>query len=215
MKSEETYRIEEIITLATWKRGRIGCSEVGLGDAGIVDYITIDLTGDRLVRCYELKVSREDFKSDAKKTFIGDLNFYVMPTELYGSVRNLIEPGVGCWCIDRDGKAVRKKPAKRVKCTLDRGYITTRILLALQREHLKYVERDWQTRQLDRAVDDYSGAKLSVGSVVMYNRKRWSISEISRKRIDTVLMPIVRLSPYGWIGEEVEAKPGSVKLIST
>ena len=76
-KSQKTYWMEEIITLATWKVGQIGCAEVGLGDEGIVDYITQELGGDRTIRCYELKITKSDFLSDAKKTFIGDYNFYV------------------------------------------------------------------------------------------------------------------------------------------
>ena len=82
MKSEKTYELEEIITLATSRANRIGCPEVTLDDNGIVDFICMDLDGEKIVRCYELKITKSDFLSDAKKTFIGEFNYYVIPSEL-------------------------------------------------------------------------------------------------------------------------------------
>lgn len=213
MKSEETYRLEEIITLATWEPGVVGCAEVGLGDDGIVDYVTMEIGKERTIRCYELKITRSDFLSDAKKTFIGDFNFYVIPTELWGQVMNRIEPGIGCWCVDPDGTVRKMKRATRKKCTVNRGYVLTRILLALEREHLKYVERDWQERQLSRNVTDYSGAGIAVGARVMWRGKPWTVASIIRKRVDTVLTPICSLEPLGWRGQPEEAKPAALKLV--
>ena len=185
MKSDKTYEMEEIITLATWKLGRCGCAEVGLGDEGIVDYISIELGGERIVRCYELKITKSDFLSDAKKTFIGEYNFYVIPSALWMSVKNYIEPGIGCWCIEPDGTAVRKKSAKRRECKLPKGYITLRIMQCLERDHMKYVERDWYERQSKRPVTDRTGQELAVGDVVAYQGRDWRISDIRRVRDGT------------------------------
>lgn len=213
MKSEETYRLEEIITLATWEPSIVGCAEVGLGDEGIVDYVTMELGKQRTIRCYELKITRSDFLSDAKKSFVGDYNFYVIPTELWGQVMNLIEPGIGCWCIDRDGTVHKMKRATKKACKLNRGETLMRILMALERDHLKYVERDWQERQLSRKVTDYSGGAIEVGSRVTWHGSQWIVSAITRKRVDTVLTPICTLTPIGRDAPQESAKPAALKLV--
>lgn len=145
MKSDKTYQLEETIALATWKPGQIGCPEVGLGEAGIVDYVTMEMTGGRVVRCYELKITKEDFTSDAKKTFIGDYNYYVIPTSLWNAVRSRIEPGVGCWCIDNRGQATCMLDSERCECALDRSYVARRIIHALRREHGKIDRERWES----------------------------------------------------------------------
>ena len=202
LKSEKTYEMEEIITLATWKLGRCGCAEVGLGDEGIVDYISIELGGERIVRCYELKITKSDFLSDAKKTFIGEYNFYVIPTELWMDVKNYIEPGIGCWCIDPDGTAVRKKSAKRRQCKLQKSYITLRIMQCLERDHMKYVEQAWYDRQSRRHALDMRGGQLSVGDIVRYQGKEWELVKINRVRDGTSLRIQCIITPNGWGGTD-------------
>ena len=145
-KSDKTYMLEETIALATAARGRIGCPEVGFGDEGIVDYVTLDLGGDRTVMCFELKITRSDFLSDAKKTFVGDLNYYVIPTSLWNSVRAHIEPGVGCWCVDDRGQATCMLEARRRECSLDRTYVARKLIFCLCREHRKHDRREWDER---------------------------------------------------------------------
>lgn len=144
MKSDKTYQLEETIALATWKPGQIGCPEVGLGEEGIVDYITMEMTGERIVRCYELKITREDFLSDAKKSFIGDYNYYVIPTSLWNAVRSHMEPGIGCWCIDNRGQATCMLEAERRECRLDRSYVARRVIHGLRREHRKIDRERWE-----------------------------------------------------------------------
>ena len=142
-KSDLTYQLEETIALATWRPGQIGCPEVGLGDEGIVDYATISLSGDREVCCYELKISRSDFLSDAKKTFIGDLNYYVIPTALWNSVRSHMEPGIGCWCMDEGGQMRLVLEAERRECSLPRRFVARKIIYGLRREHDKIAKERW------------------------------------------------------------------------
>lgn len=68
----------------------IGCFEVTIGWYGKerVDYITYDTKG--IWRCYEIKVSKSDFHSKAKKTFIGHYNYFVVTRELYNEIKNEI-----------------------------------------------------------------------------------------------------------------------------
>ena len=48
--------------------------------------------------CYEIKSSVEDFHSKNGHNFIGDYNYYVMPSEVYQKVSAEIPFGVGVYC---------------------------------------------------------------------------------------------------------------------
>lgn len=50
--------------------------------------------------CYEIKSSVADFKSKNGHNFIGDYNYYVMTTETYNQVKDLIPYDVGVLTID-------------------------------------------------------------------------------------------------------------------
>ena len=73
-KSDLTLKLEREIWEATRKQGVFGCFEVTIGWFGDqrVDYITYDTNG--IWRCFEIKVSKSDFYSKSKKSFIGHFN---------------------------------------------------------------------------------------------------------------------------------------------
>lgn len=48
-----------------------------------------------LISCFEIKVSKSDFKSTNGHNFVGNLNYYVMPNELASKVASLVPAGVG------------------------------------------------------------------------------------------------------------------------
>lgn len=86
-KTALTRHCEQALWKANDKMGYFGCFEVTVGWYGqeIVDFITYETNGE--FRCYEIKTSKADFYSSAKLSFIGDFNYYVMPTELYEELR--------------------------------------------------------------------------------------------------------------------------------
>lgn len=96
-KSEETIKLERDIFEATNKTGIFGCFEVTIGWWGDerVDYITYDTKG--VWRCYEIKVSKSDFYSKARKSFVGHYNYFVLTKELYEQVKGDIPKGIGCY----------------------------------------------------------------------------------------------------------------------
>lgn len=78
--------------------------------------------------CFEVKSSVEDFRSLNGHNFIGDLNYYVMPQEVYYKVQWDIPYGVGVYCPDGIGlSSVRK--AKR----MDRKRPVSEMLLMMFR----------------------------------------------------------------------------------
>lgn len=69
-----------------------GCEEITIGFYNngrgneVVDFMTMDSKG--IIKCYELKVTLQDLKSDAKKSWYGHYNYLVVSRELYDKVDN-------------------------------------------------------------------------------------------------------------------------------
>lgn len=101
-KTKDTLLLEQALTERSRKRREYGCTEVtigfkhdGHGDE-IVDYMSMDSQG--IFQCYELKVSLEDLRSEAKKSWYGDYNYLVVSERLYArnpAWGNYIPPYVG------------------------------------------------------------------------------------------------------------------------
>lgn len=127
--------MEKKIWEATHKQGVFGCFEVTIGWWGKerVDYITYDTKG--IWRCYEIKVSKADFHSPCKKTFLGHFNYYVMPKELFEEVKDEIPNHIGVycgnWCI---------KKAKKQELGIDEQILKNSIIRSLCREFEKFMQ---------------------------------------------------------------------------
>jgi hypothetical protein len=130
MKTELTKELENKIYWATSKQGIFGCFEVTIGWFGKerVDYMTYDTKGD--FRCYEIKVSESDFNSKNHNTFVGDFNYYVMPTELFNKVKAKIPDYIGVY--NESGSSVKK--AKRVNTKHDKKVLEDSMIRSLSRE---------------------------------------------------------------------------------
>jgi hypothetical protein len=93
--------------------GVFGCFEVTIGFNGKerVDYMTLDTKGTW--RCYEIKISKSDFHSKAKNTFVGHYNYYVMTPELYETVKDEIPKHIGAFIGSENSNVYCKKNAKK------------------------------------------------------------------------------------------------------
>jgi hypothetical protein len=128
-KTQATRDIEKALYYHLVKVGTFGVIEVGLDGYiwdpdnycwngheghGIVDFITVDTYG--IIRCYEIKVTLSDFNSKAKKTFVGDYNYFAVPEELAPKIESKVDRHVGIITVEMSGwhqvKFFRK--AKRV-----------------------------------------------------------------------------------------------------
>lgn len=98
MKTEETKSLEKDIRIATKKIGVFGCFEVTIGYAGKerVDFMTYE-PARKIFRCYEIKASKKDFYSSAKKSFVGDYNYFVLTKELWEAVKDDIPSEIGVY----------------------------------------------------------------------------------------------------------------------
>ncbi len=92
--------------------------------------MTYDTKG--IWRCYEIKVSKSDFRSKAAKTFIGHYNYYVMPQELFEEVKDEIPGHIGVYV---NGTCV-KNPKKR-ELGIDEHVLKDSLIRSLSREFSK------------------------------------------------------------------------------
>lgn len=146
-KTDETKHAEHFLyrEYVQAKIGVYGCFEVTFGNRDVwqhgkrerVDFVTYDTDG--IIRCYEIKVSKSDFDSDASLSFIGHYNYYVMPSGLYFSVKESIPNGIGVILHDiidtrhrTPVKAKRNKVSKGTEVN-----IIEAMLKSLHREQLK------------------------------------------------------------------------------
>ena len=98
-----------------------------------VDYITYDTKG--IWRCYEIKVSKSDFHSKAKKTFIGHYNYFVLTRELYDEVKQEIPNHIGVYV---GGELVKR--AKKQKLSVDEQILKNSMIRSLHRESEKLLK---------------------------------------------------------------------------
>lgn len=136
-KTDLTLELEKGIYEATAKMGTFGCFEVTIGYYGNerVDYMTYDTKG--IWRCYEIKVSKSDFHSKAKKTFLGHYNYYVMPTELYEEVKEEVSKEIGVFTNSYCCLSCVKKPKKQ-KLGIDEQVLKDSMIRSLSREQDKF-----------------------------------------------------------------------------
>lgn len=99
LKTQATKEIEELLFKYVRDKSRIDfiVGELDIGSKwGIVDALHATINKNKITwRCYEVKVSKKDFYSKAKVTFVGHYNYYVMPIELYEQVKHDIPKDIG------------------------------------------------------------------------------------------------------------------------
>lgn len=92
MKTDLTKQLETALWAYTHNIGIYGCDEVQIGSGPkkeIVDFITYE-EAKNIFRCYEIKTSKSDLKSDSALSFVGDYNYIVVPEELVKDAEDYI-----------------------------------------------------------------------------------------------------------------------------
>lgn len=171
-KTQETLDLEDALQRQCTRKREYGCTEVtigfqhdGHGDE-IVDFMSMD--SDGVFKCYELKVTLSDLKSDAKKSWYGDYNYLVVSEELWKRAPawdNYIPPYVGI--LAGIGLSAKRR-AKKVSVSDE------------QREMLRdslIRSMFWRMDQLRENSDDRRFAHFSE----QLEEQRQAIEELSRK----------------------------------
>lgn len=114
MKTKLTKNLESTLYQYCYEQGAYVVEEVSMPDKkGIVDTLSYQQLPDGEVewRCYELKVTKSDFHSKAKLSFIGNYNYFVLPQKLYEEVKEEIPNHIGVMIYRAfDKKAVDLAP---------------------------------------------------------------------------------------------------------
>lgn len=146
-KTDETARVENALFKHTSAMGVFGCMEVtiGINAAPIerVDYMTYDTKSE--FRCYEIKVSKSDFMSSSKLTFIGNFNYLVIPEELLLEIADtnkytkLCFSGIGIYLVKENDRILCERKAKRKKVSMgSKVMLMESMIRSLSREAKKY-----------------------------------------------------------------------------
>lgn len=94
-KRKETLEIEKALMQMCQEKRLYGCEEITIGFVNgghgneIVDFMTMDSKG--VIRCYEIKVTLQDLKSKAKKSWYGHYNYLVVSDVLYNKITDWTE----------------------------------------------------------------------------------------------------------------------------
>lgn len=158
-KTDTTLALEKRLYKDTNKIGVFRCFEVtiGIGGKERVDYITYDTKG--IWRCYEIKISKSDFYSKAKKSFVGHYNYYAMPYELYKEVENDIPKEIGIYC---PGGIV--KNAKKQTLKLDEDVLKLSMIRSLSRENDKFI-KTCDTQEINRLKNKIANLENQIGEI--------------------------------------------------
>lgn len=118
MKTKLTRQLESTLYQYCLEQGAYVVEEVGMpADQGIVDTLSYQRLADGSIewRCYELKVTKSDFHSKAKLSFIGHYNYFVLPQALYAEVKEEIPSHVGVLiyrAFDQEAVALAPHPLR-------------------------------------------------------------------------------------------------------
>lgn len=159
LETKKTKELKMILWRHTNKMGVFGCFEVTMGWYGRerVDYMTYDTRG--VFRCYEIKISKEDFHSKCKHTFVGHYNYYVMPPEVYQAVKDDIPDYVGVYEVKFNALDCVKKARKQV--VLNPEELKDYLIRSLCRDAGKLVDNgdDRKLHQLRRELEQVRRSK--------------------------------------------------------
>lgn len=170
MKTKLTKQLESTLYQYCLEQGSYVVEEVSMPDKkGIVDTLSYQQLSDDSIewRCYELKVTKSDFHSKAKLSFIGNYNYFVLPQALYEEVASEIPNHIGVLIYRAfDKKAVEASPqtlrapgfltvakkAQYQELQVDEKQLTSHFVASLFREvdKAKKVEKGLQLYSDDR-----------------------------------------------------------------
>lgn len=71
----------------------------------------------RTVICFEIKVTKSDFNSNHGHNFVGNLNYYVVPNNLYNDIKDCVPDDIGVilFSDNENGGILRKKKDAKYK----------------------------------------------------------------------------------------------------
>ena len=156
-----TKELEIVAYRHLWKQGTYLCFEVMMPSPDgkhymdnneRVDLISYDTKG--IWRFYELKITKSDFHSGCKHTFLGNFNYFIMPYSLWLEVKDEIPKEIGVYTASKESAQLScVKKAKRQELQVNEHFLKFNFMQALSREYKKYR----QSLRFGRWYDSYPG----------------------------------------------------------
>ena len=133
-KTELTKELEIAISKETFKW--FGCHEVTIGWYGEerVDFMTMD--SKEIFRCFEIKISKSDFRSIHGHNFVGNFNYYVLPKKLYDEIEEDIPNHIGAYTWNGKNLTLTKR-ARKQKLKVDINILKNSMIRSLYRDSCK------------------------------------------------------------------------------
>lgn len=169
MKTPLTLDLEKTLYAYWEEQGATAVEEVTMpDDAGIVDTLVMQPGSPRTWRCFELKVTKSDFHSSAKLSFVGHYNYFVLPLRLYQQVKGEIPAGIGAMTyqpfapaaiaaatvpVTVPGQLTIARPPRYQALQVPEPALLDRFIASLNREVQK-------AKQVDKGLAHFSDADL-------------------------------------------------------
>lgn len=98
--------------------------------------------------CFEIKISKSDFKSKNGHNFVGNYNYYVIPKELYTEVKDMVSADIGIILYHGHGCLIRKKKCEyKTVAPEDLNWLLYNAL----KKWIDASRRDISIREIDKA----------------------------------------------------------------
>lgn len=184
-KTKETLALETALIRACAQQGHYGCPEVtigfpsqGRGDE-IVDFMSVDEEGR--FRCYELKVTLADLKSNNKLSWYGDFNYLVVSRSLEQKVADW-DLYIPAWAGIYVGEelALKRRP-RRMQVAADmRNTLTISLLRTLyfKMETWRRAGDISALRALEKEIEELK--KTSAAQAAADERQLWTAQDYER-----------------------------------
>lgn len=198
-ETELTKELKASIWEETTRQGVFGCFEVTIGWFGKerVDYITYDTKG--VWRCFEIKITKQDFRSKAHNTFIGNFNYYVMPHELYKQLKEEIPSGIGVYTFYSDKSIGVAKKAKKQVLKIDEQVLKNSMIRSLYREVDKSINSESLRHQQDLMQRLQKAEKKATDNDRAYtklSREYFNVKHNLRRKYQLDIEELIKIDPF-------------------
>lgn len=187
-KRQDTISLENALIKQTRKKRIYGCEEITIGFYNnghgneVVDFMTMDSKG--IIKCYELKVTLQDLKSTAKKSWYGHYNYLVVNKELYEQVSDwdeYITNNVGIIvgeCLESKRKAKRCDISSETEIMIKESMIRSMFWKMQKYKDAQSLDKQRQLqskiRRLEREKDNAYDRALKAERIISdYETYKW------------------------------------------
>lgn len=139
-------------------------TEVQLAGRERVDVARFEEGRDHRVEmtCYEIKISRSDFRSDNGHNFVGNKNYYVMPAKLAYQLEESIPEDIGIIIYSKGHLFTRREAEFKHPSPL---WLSAYLFSAIKRKETENLEEEETETSYERSRECHPG-QLSIESLI-------------------------------------------------